>query len=254
MDDVLVDVFGYDLSEEELLLWFRCIVVGLGCEVVRVLGGHKMQVVLLDVVDDLRALDAVAVLEEGLENAAAVVLIDQLVVLGADQVEALSHDSVLLLVGDLAFSLLDEELIVVDPESLDEVRHLLLLSAVHLRQSCAIIVALLVVVNLLVFLGLLCSHDLEALICASLFLDGVALNIGLDLGLLEALLVSLLESRLASIITELLTAAKLLLVVASELLLIVTTEFLITAKLPLCIAASELLLIASEFALLITSC
>jgi hypothetical protein len=50
----------------------------------RVLRGHQVKVMDLDVFNDLGALYTVAVLEEGLQDAAAVMLETQLVVLGTD--------------------------------------------------------------------------------------------------------------------------------------------------------------------------
>jgi hypothetical protein len=81
MDDVLVDVLRHELSEEQLLLGLRGEVVGLRREVVRVLVRHQVKVVFLDALDNLGALDTVAVLEERLQDAAAVVLEHELGVL-----------------------------------------------------------------------------------------------------------------------------------------------------------------------------
>lgn len=53
MDDVLVDVLGHKLSEEQLLLWLGGKIVSLRGEVMTVLSCHEMEVVLLDVLNDL---------------------------------------------------------------------------------------------------------------------------------------------------------------------------------------------------------
>jgi hypothetical protein len=84
MNNVLVDLSSDNLSEVELLLRLWGIVIGLRGKVMRVLRGHQVKVMDLDVFNDLGALYTVAVLEEGLQDAAAVMLETQLVVLGTD--------------------------------------------------------------------------------------------------------------------------------------------------------------------------
>ncbi len=79
----------------------------------RVLICHQVDIMRLDALDDLFSLDAVAVLEQTLQDSAAVVLKDQLLVLRADQLEALVDYRVLLLVGYLHLSLLDQQLVVI---------------------------------------------------------------------------------------------------------------------------------------------
>ena len=107
MNDVLVDVLRHELSKEQLLLGLRSEVIGLRREVVRVLVRHQVKVVLLDALNDLGALDTVAVLEEGLQDSASVVLEHKLGVLRADELQALIDNSVLLLIRDLRLLLLD---------------------------------------------------------------------------------------------------------------------------------------------------
>ena len=84
MNNVLIDLSSDDLSEIKLLLRLGGIVIGLRGKVMRVLRGHQVKVMDLDVFNDLGALYTVAVLEEGLQDAAAVMLETQLVVLGTD--------------------------------------------------------------------------------------------------------------------------------------------------------------------------
>jgi hypothetical protein len=84
MNNVLIDLSSDDLSKVKLLLRLGGIVIGLRGKVMRVLRGHQVKVMDLDVFNDLGALNTVAVLEEGLQDAAAVMLETQLVVLGTD--------------------------------------------------------------------------------------------------------------------------------------------------------------------------
>jgi hypothetical protein len=62
---------------------------------------------------DLLSLNAVAILEKALKDTAAIVLKDQLLVFGADQFKAFIDYRVLLLIGDLHLSLLDQKFVVV---------------------------------------------------------------------------------------------------------------------------------------------
>ncbi len=62
---------------------------------------------------DLLSLNAVAILQKALKYTAAIVLKDQLLVFGADQFKAFIDDRVLLLIGDLHLSLLDQKFVVV---------------------------------------------------------------------------------------------------------------------------------------------
>lgn len=73
-----------------------------------------MDVMRLDGFDDFLSLDAVAILEETLEDTTAVVLKNELLVLGTDQLDALIDDCVLLLVRDLHLTLLNKQFIVVN--------------------------------------------------------------------------------------------------------------------------------------------
>ena len=84
MNNELIDLSSDDLSEEELLLRLGGIVIGLRGKVMRVLGGHQVKVMDLDVFNNLGALYTVAVLEEGLQDTAAVVLETQLIILSTD--------------------------------------------------------------------------------------------------------------------------------------------------------------------------
>ena len=84
MNNVLIDLSGNDLSEVKLLLRLGGIVIGFRGKVMRVLRGHQVKVMNLDVFNNLRALYTVTVLEEGLKDAAAVMLETQLIVLSTD--------------------------------------------------------------------------------------------------------------------------------------------------------------------------
>jgi hypothetical protein len=84
MNNVLIDLSSNDLSEVKLLLRLGGIVIGLRSKVMRVLRGHQVKVMNLDVFNDLGALYTVTVLEEGLKDAAAVMLETQLIVLSTD--------------------------------------------------------------------------------------------------------------------------------------------------------------------------
>jgi len=84
MNNVLIDLSGNDLSEVKLLLRLGGIVIGLRGKVMRVLRGHQVKIMNLDVFNDLGTLYTVTVLEEGLKDAAPVMLETQLIVLSTD--------------------------------------------------------------------------------------------------------------------------------------------------------------------------
>lgn len=113
VDNIFVDLACDQLAEVEFLLWLRGKVVGLGGQVVRVLVGHQMKVVLLDALNNLGSLHPVTILEQGLKNTASVMLKAQFVVLCSYHVEALLHDSMLLIISNLRLLLLDQKLVVV---------------------------------------------------------------------------------------------------------------------------------------------
>ena len=84
MNNVLVDLSCDDLPEVKLLLRLGGIVIGLRGKVMRVLRGHQVKVMNLDVFNNLGALYTVSVLEEGLQDAATVMLETQFIVLSTD--------------------------------------------------------------------------------------------------------------------------------------------------------------------------
>jgi len=114
MNNVLIDLSSDDLSEVELLLRLGGIVICLRGKVMRILRSHQVKVMNLDVFNDLGALYTITVLEEGLQDTAAVMLETQLVVLSTDQLEAFFNNRMLLIISDLGLLLLDQKLVVID--------------------------------------------------------------------------------------------------------------------------------------------
>jgi hypothetical protein len=53
MDDIFVNLTGYELSEIKFLFWLWCKIIGLRCQIVGVFVRHQMKIMLLDVFDNL---------------------------------------------------------------------------------------------------------------------------------------------------------------------------------------------------------
>ena len=94
--------------------------IQLGSQVVGVLLRHQVRELFLELVDDEDSLWTVAELDEGLKDAAAVVLVAQLGVLLTDVIDALLHDRVLFLTRH--FLLLHQQLVVRDLNTIKEVQ------------------------------------------------------------------------------------------------------------------------------------
>ena len=95
-----------------------------------------MSELVFELVDNEYALRPVAKLDERLQHAAAVMLVTKFRVLLSDGVDALLHNSMLLLTAHLL--LLHEQSIVRDAQLFDQIRHLLLLTPIQDRLLAGI--------------------------------------------------------------------------------------------------------------------
>lgn len=125
----LVHLRANELPEALFLSVKWRIVIQFGGEVVRVLLLHQMSELVFELVDNEYTLRPVAKLDERLQDAAAVMLVAKFRVLLSDGVDALLHNSMLLLATHLF--LFHEQSIVRDAQLFDQIRHLLLLAPIQ---------------------------------------------------------------------------------------------------------------------------
>ena len=106
MNDVLIDFPSDELAEIKFLLRLRREIVSLRCQIVGVLIRHQVEVMHFDIFDNFGTLYTIPMLKQRLQDTASVMLKAQLIVLGANQFEALLNDGMLLLVRYLRLLLL----------------------------------------------------------------------------------------------------------------------------------------------------